>query len=507
MFRPKPVIVSCAASALAVCVFVACGDDPQGAAPTPTDGGSDAVPPAPQVPSSIDFRDSDPAQGSVRGTVTVGRAFDETDIADYKLFWANEANQRSTLIVSWNTASSPAGPLSFDLSGPVPPSQTRLLAISDSPGALFVPGVSIGPADNFPRYLNVEANQPATNAYRPAAMAFDAKNKQLFMVATHVGVDGLTLFRCSNDIRECAFGPIAGVVGNYAGVRLSAVVDTVHDRLWVVGPNPQTQMLGASRCDLDGNGCAYLDLGAGAGVKSGYEPAAIVDPGGGALLVAAARSTPAMTTGLYRCKLDGDGSDCEYADISAGKPSDYPSVAVDTTTRTLFVAVTGADGKAGLLRSGLDGTGPSYVDISAGQDANSALTPSIVLDDEAHQLMVVATNNGQGSRPWLYRCDWAGAGCTASDISTGVAESGVRPSAFLDAARNLYVVAKKTAPSSQGAPSFVRCGPLGTACASIDIAGTRTTSDAWFPAVLDGKRRRVFMGAGDKPGVFYLDTW
>src|SRR5262249_46503944 len=89
----------------------------------------------------------------------------------------------------------------------------------------------------------------------------------------------------------------------------------------------------------------------------------------------------------------------------------------------------------------LDGTSCAYADISAGRGANSGLTPSAVVDAANQSLIVVANNNEASSNTIaLYRCDLPGTGCHYSDISTGRAQSAFSPSVALGPAGEIFVV-------------------------------------------------------------------
>ena len=102
--------------------------------------------------------------------------------------------------------------------------------------------------------------------------------------------------------------------------------------------------------------------------------------------------------------------------------------------KLLVVTTNNANGgKPALFRCNLDGTGCVYTDLSAGQGAGSGFFPSAGIDTAGGKLLVVTTNNANGGKPALFRCNLDGTGCVYTDLSAGQdAGSGFFPSAVMD---------------------------------------------------------------------------
>mgnify|MGYP001189484599 CR=1 FL=1 len=83
-------------------------------------------------PEGISFDDNDTTAGVVNGTVTVNKAENESDIADYTVYWASSTTQKlnsTPLATLTKTGSDPT----YTLSGSIPSGATHLLAYSRSP--------------------------------------------------------------------------------------------------------------------------------------------------------------------------------------------------------------------------------------------------------------------------------------------------------------------------------------------------------------------------------------
>src|SRR5688572_23485036 len=91
----------------------------------------------------------------------------------------------------------------------------------------------------------------------------------------------------------------------------------------------------------------------------------------------------------------------------AGSQQRLLSLCVGRSGKLLVVAMKGSEPPryTGLFRCDLDGTACAYVDITAGQGANSALNPSAVIDAVNRRLLVVATNGANSGKLGLFSVD------------------------------------------------------------------------------------------------------
>jgi len=198
---------------------------------------------------------------------------------------------------------------------------------------------------------------------------------------------------------------------------------------------------GVFRCELDGTACSYRMLSPTD--LTDYALAPVIDPVNGKLLVAIANLSNGNRPGLYRCELDGTG--CSYVNISAGQGVESglgPSLAIDATSNKLVVAtVNGANAyKPSIFQCALDGTSCTHTDISAGQGAYSGSAvpvtqTSAVIDSASHALFVTTSNGANDGKPGLFKCTPGRrgyGGCTYGDLSSGQGPgSGGNPASFL----------------------------------------------------------------------------
>ncbi len=87
-------------------------------------------------PGGISFDDDDTTAGVVNGTVTVNKAENESDIADYTVYWASSTTQKlssTPFATLTKTGSDPTYTLSGSIGGTISSSATHLLAYSRSP--------------------------------------------------------------------------------------------------------------------------------------------------------------------------------------------------------------------------------------------------------------------------------------------------------------------------------------------------------------------------------------
>jgi hypothetical protein len=227
----------------------------------------------------------------------------------------------------------------------------------------------------------------------------------------------------------------------------------------------------------------FADISAGRGPASGRTPFSLLDEASSSLLVVTDDGSHGLRPGLFRCALDGSG--CVVKDISAGEgeQSGFDPVAVidRAAGKLLTVAENVArDGKPWLFRCELDGTGCTASDLSAGQGPKSGLSPSIVVDAEGGKLLVVTRNDDNGGRSALFRCELDGSSCQYVDISAGQGpSSGWSPSAAIDPIQHKLLVAARNAgdvtnpdgtKTVADMPVLLRCELDGSGCEVHDIS-------------------------------------
>jgi hypothetical protein len=180
--------------------------------------------------------------------------------------------------------------------------------------------------------------------------------------------------------------------------------------------------------------------------------------------------------------------------------------------KLLIVTKNGANGnRPALFRCDPEGANCTYTDLSAGQPSESAEWVSPVLDVANGKLLVVTNNAANSNRPSLFRCDLDGTNCTHTDISAGKGGgSGWRASAAIDTTNAKLVVATTDCTNGCRAGLF-RCNLDGTGCAFNDISAGQLDQSGNDPAVLiDTANSKVLVATvnganSNKPSLYRCD--
>jgi hypothetical protein len=455
------------------------------------------------APTKLSFSDTDPSCNELGGTVVVSHATSECDVTSYVLYWGASATVKlaptpiATLAATGNDVSYAL------VNQPLPAGANYLLAYAANHLGENATPAAVAIVEST--WSDISAGQGAESGYTPSAVLDSVNGKLLVVTDDNSRSHQPALFRCNLDGTGCAYVDISAGRGPQSEFAARAVIDTANGKLLDV---PGDAMF---RCNLDGTGCAFVPLSAGRTTASEDTPAAVIDPASNQLLVVLGDASGTVEPVLYRCNLDGSG--CTFSDISAGhnmESARNPSAVIDSANGKLLVVTQdeGNANKPALFRCNLDGTACAYRDISAGQGAGSGNWPVALVDSANNKLLVVTSNEVTGYTLALFRCNLDGTACTYRDISAGQpAQSGLSPTAVIDAAGGQLLVATLDA-ANDGKPALYRCNLDGTACTYRDIsAGRGPVSGAVPSAVLDATHRRLLVVTEDssnqqRPSLF-----
>ncbi len=250
-------------------------------------------------------------------------------------------------------------------------------------------------------------------------------------------------------------------------------------------------------CNLAGAACSFRNLYTSSSCNAN-DLSSVLDTGNAKVLVACTNVGNSNKPSLIRCDLDG--TNCAHTDISAGEGTGSgtnPAIVIDTTNSKLLVATTNeANGsRQSLFRCNLDGSGCAHTDVSsaAGQGASTGLQPSLVIDGANAKLLFAARS--PGPQQGLYRCNLDGTGCSYASLSATVDSS-----LLVDAANSKLLAMS----GKDSTPTLLRCNLDGTSCATSDISNATPTSaltanTSWHAGgVIDATNSRVhfFFGNG-----------
>ena len=284
---------------------------------------------------------------------------------------------------------------------------------------------------------------------------------------------------------------------------LAAPIPAGATDLLVFSANEAGEMGTGPSAAIGDNFPAFADVSAGQDAGAGYYISAAVDVAGGKVIVATDNAANAEKPAAFRCNLDGTG--CTYVDISAGQGANsgsLPSAAIDKANGKLLVATTDGSNiyRPGLFVCNVDGTACVHRDISLAQGSHSGLFPSLVVDALDGKVLVVTDNNANLDKPGLFRCNLDGTSCAYFDISAGQGQySGTSPSAVLDAVNSRFLVVTNNAANGQK-PGLFRCPDLDfvASCTYVDISAGRGANSGGHPsAVIDAVAGKLLVVTDD----------
>ncbi len=443
------------------------------------------------APANLRFADDDLSAGSVSGTVTVSPAPDETQVASYKLFWGSSATTRLGEIASL----AKGAPLRHALSGgQIPAGASHLLAVAVSASGAESPPVATPLVDDAASAATITAPVDGLFSVGDPSAVIDAASQKL-LVATSPGV-----FRCELDGTACTFTSFSSPVG-YASITVEPVTRAIYVGAapWSFGAARGTPVL--FRCELDMSGCTKARAGSATADVEGaaWNGRVAIDASAKKVVFAARDMWTQAFPRVFRCELDLTGCTTERlfptgSGVTANAIS--PGVFDPASGKTLFGFGMGNDWSAGVLVCGGAGSCDyRTAGWNAGRLRSSGQRATLALDGEAGKLFVASQDGANDHRLGLLRCRTDGTGCVALEGTPGArARSGASPSAVVDAANGRVLVAV-TNDDDGSRLGLVRCDADGTACSYLDAsAGLAAGSGVAPVALLDranGKLRVV----------------
>lgn len=333
-------------------------------------------------------------------------------------------------------------------------------------------------------HTDISAGQAANSGVTPVARVNVAARRLMVVTANSAAGSRPYLYNCALDGSDCSAADASGGGGDVANP--SFVLDTVNQKALISSQDTsQGQAASLWRCNFDGSGCQYLDLSWGLGL-SGLGADTVIDSINNRTLTVSNDGSVGQVPVLTWCAIDGTG--CNRTNISSGAGANsgfLPSVLVEpNSTQLIVVTEDGSNGsRLALFRSNLDGTVPNYTTaIAAGQGGLSGQRPHALLDSLNAKILVVTQNGANGNRVSLFRCDLDGvSNCTHTDISAGQPNnSGIFPTAVIDSAnQKLLVAAQNTANGDR--VSMYRCNLDGSACEHFDASAGQSASSGFRP--------------------------
>jgi hypothetical protein len=346
------------------------------------------------------------------------------------------------------------------------------------------------------------------------SVAYASASKSLF-AAAKAATGKPRLYRCNVAAApSCSVDDIAATdaAGSGESPSVALSTDTGGDRVLVVTSNgAKSSKPWLFRCDrAPGASCSVSDLSAqGSTVlrgNSGSEPALLVDTDRGRIVLAAQNDANQSRSALFLADTQGVGP--QHQDSAAGRaalsglsPSlllddtrteadggaAAPRLLVVTTDRAQDPSIGLRQGRPSLFRCNLDGTGCSFLDLSAGQPPESGVGLHAMLDRTDKYLLVV-------SKPgYLFRCRTDGNSCLGRKLPATIDVLGA---AFDDPGRRMVLIK-----GQPGGAKLAFCSAVESpTCSEISLGFTETAAVA--QVFLDEKAQSLFAVSVSATGAF-----
>ncbi|MCB1193967.1 MAG: hypothetical protein H7A23_06555 [Leptospiraceae bacterium] len=254
------------------------------------------------------------------------------------------------------------------------------------------------------------------------SIAIDAKIYITFMDTSNSNKPGLYI--CNLDLSGCFYKGISTGQGSDSGWYPKIVIDK--QRLLIVTHNlSNSKKPGLFTCDLNGENCSYIDisslLSGGPWENTFYTPSISVDSSSN-ILIATKNDSNDSKLSLFLC--NSDITNCSQTNISSvvgqgNNSGNSPSILVYDSK--VYIATNNGNNsyRPALFYCDLDGSNCHYADISAGQGSYSGRDPKLLIDQKNSKILVVTKNEPNSNRPSVFQCDLNGLNCIHSEIYIG----------------------------------------------------------------------------------------
>lgn len=494
-------------------VALACtGDDPVLSSPT-GDGGNgpngsgDAGPTALPVnlPAALRFHNQDVRDGFAEGQVKIVKAADESDVAEYVLYWGMS-----------DVAKAPGEPLAVFPRGaaehvlriraetkPVLGATHVLVFTRNAVGESATPLAA--PIENKPTFID-----PTASLKVDAGTSFSARNprvivdtvRQKLLIVSTID-DYMGTFACDLDGTNCIF--TFACEDYLCGGNPMAVIDEANQKLIIAARETANDRLVAYVCAVDGTACVKsLAPGAGQPAKSGNDAWPFIHPERGLVIFTSTNDGHLLAT-----TCNADATTCEPSvDLNADLVADVglaPS-AVQLPDGRLAVATSSTEELSSpyLALHLTDGTAEGTRRLLGWHFPGTGFAPSIAVDTKSERLVVVTTNENEESRLLLTRCMYDGTSCSHVTAAGATAKSGIDPSAAIDLENEKILVVSTNSLNSKR-PLLTRCELDGSDCRTLDFSAGQGDKSGISPSVaidpINGYVIAVTVSA-NKPAIF-----
>jgi len=470
---------------------------PIGDATFPETGGEGGV--SPTTPSSIKFEDQDPEKFSIAGTVTIGRAANESSLKAYELYWGDGPSKKLDRIVRLPIPSND-GALVHALTGKPPGDATHLIVFGANDAGPVGAGVAVGPIDNHAQFINPNVNGPDID--HPIAL-MDPTGTAVMVVGFDKasGRNRPALLRCKFDGTGCSYSDLLAA-GQAPGTgtewMLGAAIDPVGKELFIASDTTAAGSgLAFTRCDRFGAGCKVVTVPAPAGTTPYGEPSGCHIP----VLVDSATSELVMVrtwsgdqTYVHRCSFDGTRCTAHKTNVA---PAGGCNVAFlrPAESKILVVQLAGNINPR-LIRCSYDATSCNEELLSPGTMGRF----SAAIDENEKKLLIVGIHSGDSSRFTRIRCNLDGTGCEAKPLGTVDDTQPFEPSLVIDAVHQSMFAFGQTS-NSQG--KYFRCKSDGTACIAV-VTNPQLVTGGRNPNTLIHEGKIFSVSTGLAPGTLQI---
>ena len=443
---------------------------------TKGDGAVATAPPT-HAASAVAFVDIDPRTGTVGGVVRITKAADESDVADYAIYAADDSGaKKSGTPLGMVNATGKNVVFALPDGTTIDTGVTKLLVLSQNAAGEMSTGPTTDYHDAVVHAVALTPVNATSTIGNGIGVALDVTNNKIVVASTEV------LYHCNLDGTSCVSGFLASSQ-QYVGPTNPLLVPSTSNMVLAASAYSNFNAV-AVTSTLDGASPAVTAVSSTSTTNTGSGVGALLDTGRSRLVIAVYDSS---TSGgghsvLYDCAYDGSG--CTQRSIAAGtsQPSQggqYPSIALDPINHNYIVATKTASTVYALVCPTSSGSCTGHDNITG--SGSVATNHPRALIDTINQKLVVAAFDSTHS-PVLTNCALDATGCTAPvEMTTGTGV-GEKPISYdFDAVLEPNAQKVVAAGTVGGFPVLFRCNPDATGCEFSDFGQTTGT---WYSVSL-----------------------
>lgn len=479
-----------------------------------TGDGAVATAPPTHAAKAVAFVDIDPRTGTVGGFVRITKADDESDVADYAVYAANDAGTKSsaTPIGSVNVTGKDVV-FAIPDGTTIDAGTTKLLVLSqNSAGEMATgPTTSYHDAVVYANALTPANASTSSSIGNGLGIMFDATNRKLEITAAEI------LYQCDLNGTGCSSGFVT-LAGSqkFIGPTRPFFVPGTSNVVFAAAAYSNFNAI-AITSSLTGSTSSFVNVSSAASTNTGTAVDALLDTARQRLIVVVDDGTTTLNPSIGQSVLFDcaeDGTSCGIRKIASGtsQPANggqSPSLVFDPNNNNYIVVSQTASSVYALICPTSSGSCTGHDNITG--TSNVATLHPHALIDSVHKQLIVTAEDGSGAThhsPVLTHCALDGTSCSTPVEMTSGTGVGEKPISYdFDAVMEPNAQKVVAVGTVANMPVLFRCNPDATGCEFGDMT---QTSGAFYSVALttdpDSGQPYVVVMNGSSPYTPWLFT-